>query len=428
MPEKYIISYRLIDGRNRVLFQDGKIETHEQLPNDVGRFIMLSVNDNVATDESLKEYGENFKIWCEQLKNSDLKIDYANYYSDYTAVTCVFNRFCLKFYKEHQPISTVEYEWMDKCPNYGLQYIDTKVIKKTIDAYSYDYKNQYAQCLCSDYKIPSKQGKEIFLQELDMKNLQYGYYHVKVISDNENFKKIFSFSKNNVYHYYSLKLACKYKEKFDVKFELEFDDKPNAYVYEDNDLVKLNSITRAWYNNFTKLRNDFKKQGINNRLIKHLISTAWGHLNAKNVLYKSWDEIQNENLTIGTTNEYPYKIIKYYDYGENGDYYELLKTDSPYKHNIRLKPTITAISRIMTAEIVLKDIENVVRIQTDSITFTTEKKDIINASIIEEEKTTGKLYFKNLNKYHNKTTNYKTKNYNVKDDDEDLVQSLTAFQ
>lgn len=423
MPEKYIISYRLMDGKNRVLFQDGTIKTMEKLPYDIGRFNMLTVKNNVATDEHLKEYGENFKIWCEQLKNSELEIDYSNCYNDNTAVIRVFNRFCNKFYKNHQPISTTEYEWMEKCPNYGLQYIDNKIINKTINAYSYDYKNQYAQCLCSNYKIPTKQGKEIFLKHLDPNELKYGYYHVKILSNDENFKKVFSFSKHNVYHYYSLMFVydCmkNFKDNFSVAIELIHDDKPNAYIYEDKDLVKLNTITRAWYENLTRLRSDFKKKGIDNRLLKHLISTAWGHLNSKNSLRKTWDEIQNEKLIIGTTNEYPYKIVKYVDKGDE-DYYELLRTDKPYKCDIRLKPLITAISRIMTANIVLKDIKNVVRIQTDSITFIQEKKDIINDSIIEEEKTTGKLYFKNMNKYHNKTTHYKTKNYNLNDDEDEV--------
>ncbi len=417
MPEKYIISFRLQSGQNRVYDPEtDEITTMDILPQSIGRFIMLNVDDNEASDEDLREYAKNFKEWCFQMKTSNLAIDYANCYSDYTAVTRIFNRFCLKFYKDHEEITPTEFKWQEKCSNCGMQYIKTDIKNTTLNCFSYDYKNQYGLALNSEYKISSKQGKEVILNQLpEYDKIEYGYYHVKIQSNDENFKKVFMFSKENVYHSYSLLQAMEYIDVYEMNINIELvcDGNPNAYIYEKKSLVSLKSITTAWFNNLTKLRKQFKK----NRLIKHLISSAWGHLNAKNVLYLSWEQIQERKLSIGITDNYEYKIIKYYDYGDR-EYYELLDTKKPYKHNIRLKPIITAISRIMTANISLKHIDEVVRVHTDSITFTTEHKDIESDKIVMEEKTTGLINWHHVNSYYNTTTGYKTKNF-VEDDEDD---------
>ena len=408
MPEKYIVSYRLEDGKNRVYEPEtDEITTMEKLPHDIGRFIMLNTQDNEASDEDLRKYANNFKIWSDELKNSELNILYSECYSDYTAVSRTFNRFCLKYYKDHEEITSIEYKWMEKCPNCGIQYLSSEVKNKTLNCFSYDYKSQYGLALNSRYEISTKQGKEVFLKELT-EDIEYGYYHVKITSDDENFKKMFVFSKYNVYHSYSLQQAIEYKEIYEMKINIELiqDKEPNAYLYNKNDLVSLKSITTAWYNNLTKLRKQLPK----NKLLKHLISSAWGHLNAKNYLYLEWEEIQEKKLNIGVGECYEYEIINYYDYGDR-EYYELLNTKKPYKHNIRLKPIITAISRIMTSDIVLQDINNVVRVHTDSITFTKEHKDIESEKIIIEDKTTGLINWTNVNCYKNITRDYKSKNY-----------------
>ena len=101
-----------------------------------------------------------------------------------------------------------------------------------------------------------------------------------------------------------------------------------------------------------------------NRLLKHLISSAWGYMNANNKFYKRWDEIQSEKLNIRNNDSYDYNILEYFDNGTK-EYSTLLNTKSPYKFNIRSKPWVTAIRRNMTAEIALQNTDNVVRIQTD---------------------------------------------------------------
>jgi hypothetical protein len=206
-----------------------------------------------------------------------------------------------------------------------------------------------------------------------------------------------------VYLKESLALAMKHADEYDVTIELVKDDLPNAYLYNDEDMVTLGSITSEWYDKLTGLRKKYN----DNRLLKHLIKSAWGHLNANNKIYKSMDEVLSEELDIGMTDDCDYKILKYNDYGDR-DCYELLNTKSPYKHNIRLKPWITGLARNLTASIVLQDIKHVIRVHTDSVTFT-KKQEFDDPNLIPEEKTTGKIHWLNVNKYHNITTGYKTK-------------------
>lgn len=400
----YIISYKRSDGTFQVWnSHTSNITTESILPRDIkSRFIMLSHNDNEATDEDLLEYAANFKRWAKELHDSPLKIDYSNYYSDYTAVTCVFNRFSKRNYANHEPISTTEYSWFERCANYGLQYIAEK--DTVTDTWSYDFKNQYGLILDSQTEIPTKEGTEVTLKKLP-KHLDTGFYRVAITSTNEHFRKMFAFSKHNVYLKESLEFAQTHSEKYDVQIELIQDGQPNAYVYDSNDTVSLNSITHTWFSNLTNLRKTLK----DNRLLKHLISSCWGHLNANNKIYKTWEEIEDEELSIGNSNKYDYQILKYFDYGDR-ECYELLNTKSPYKHNIRLKPWITACARNLTASIVLNDIKRVVRVQTDSVSFTREQE-FDDPNLVPEEKTTGTIHWKNVNSYKNRTTGYQTKGY-----------------
>jgi hypothetical protein len=76
-----------------------------------------------------------------------------------------------------------------------------------------------------------------------------------------------------------------------------------------------------------------------------------------------------------------------------------------------LKPWIAAMARNLTASTVLHDPTRVVRVQTDSASFTREQE-FDDPNPVPEEKTTGKIHRRNVNSYHNLTTGYKTKGHN----------------
>jgi len=97
----------------------------------------------------------------------------------------------------------------------------------------------------------------------------------------------------------------RHKKKFDIKIELVQDGSPNCYVYDAKDMVSLHSITDEWFEKLTSLRKVYPK----NRLLKHLISTAWGHMNANRTIIKSLEEIQGENIDIGKIDGHKYRFF-----------------------------------------------------------------------------------------------------------------------
>jgi hypothetical protein len=64
----------------------------------------------------------------------------------------------------------------------------------------------------------------------------------------------------------------------------------------------------------------------------------------------------------------------------------------------------------MTAEIALQNINKVVRVQTDCVSFT-EEMHFDDPNLVLEDKSTGEIYWKDVNCYWNKTNGYMTKSY-----------------
>jgi hypothetical protein len=331
---------------------------------------------------------------------------------DSTNVSTLYNYFCSKNYKNHDPILFEEYMWMKRCHLGGIQYLNPKYEDKKVKSYGYDYRGYYGMILNSKkLKIPTKHGNEVTLEELPAKysELEPGYYHVKITSDDDDFNKIFAFSKkDNVYLDISLAQAMKFKKSFNVSIELIHDGKPNAYLYDKKCMVTLNSISNEWYNKLKKVKDEFPK----NRLVKHLMSTAWSTMNQKNVISYTLDEInelvKDKNVTVGwrPTNDYIIIDENKFDNEEKTKVtkhlYVLLDSKKPVKHNIRLLPYVTAFSRNIIGEVARENLDGVVRIHTDGIVFDTEMEfnDIFEKDeLIPEDKTTGKILWTHVNKY-----------------------------
>jgi hypothetical protein len=111
-------------------------------------------------------------------------------------------------------------------------------------------------------------------------------------------------------------------------------------------------------------------------------------------IWKSEDKIINEKLDIGFGYDTEYHIQEIRA-KPTGDEYRLinLKTNI-YEYQFRLKAFLTDFGRVKIAKIALVNIDNVVRIQTDSITFDQPIKLTINNFAIDSKKT-GKFEIKN---------------------------------
>jgi hypothetical protein len=155
----------------------------------------------------------------------------------------------------------------------------------------------------------------------------------------------------------------------------------------------------------TKLKQEFPT----NPYIKGLVSATWGVISASKVLEYTLDQINEKELDVGLKNTHQYVIV-----GRNivkgEDIYELINQDSAYAFNLRLKPWVTAKSRDDMGKLALDYLDNVVRCQTDSISFD-KYIDINDTAYVLEQKTTGLIHWQNVNCYYNKTTGYKSKNY-----------------
>lgn len=406
--DEYILYYQLSNGNYRTY--DNKTKEFaecEILPEKRRTFEMLNFDDLEANDKDLKKFKDLFYRWCYQLRFKPpcegASILYSTYYCHNTAVQYTFKDLC--DFDDHEPILRIEYEWFEKCCNAGIQYLKMK--DYWVTCYGYDFKNQYGLAMNSEYKIPTKPGKEVILESLPKrKHLKPGFYHVKIECYDDDFKKLFAFSKDNVYLDIQLAFAMKHKKRFGIKINLCKLNEVNAYLYDEDDMVSLNSICSKWFDIMVALKKEFPK----NRLVKNMFSTTWSRMNQANTLIKTYKQIQEENLNAGFSEKADYLIVKHVK-TETKDYYKLLKKEKPYKFDIRFKPWITAIARLITANAILEcGVDKVVRVHTDGICLNQEFK-FSDPNLIQEGKTTGKIHWINNSCYYNKTNGHKVPGY-----------------
>ena len=282
--------------------------------------------------------------------------------------------------------------------------------------YSFDY----PKCMSSDKLfIPNKAGKEYKLKELP-KELKTGFYRVKITCKDRNFCKLFSFSKKDTYTDRSVMQALKFKDEYNVKIELNQNLKYNCYLYADEDLERGSLIFKKWFTVISGLKEKFPKNGI----VKFMGSSLYGQIEAKHEIYKTEEEVVNEKLDIGARAPHRYIVNGYKVYGIEGEknykkLYCLTDTENAREINMRLKSFLTAYCRNKTSRIctgqmrfgkdaiknVKHDLNNIIRIHTDSATFRTKQDDLNDISDLKfEDKSSGLIRWVNVCTYHNKTT------------------------
>lgn len=359
--------------------------------------------DYECTLESLKQYREDFNRWCDEIKDD---IDYKNCFGHGYAVKQVFNSKSTNIIKslDLDIINYKEFYFYEKCANSGLMSFDEAYEDIETDCYGYDYSAFYPNNLLK-INVPTKQGKRKKLKSIDYDNVQFGIYHVKITSDDKRFHKIFMFSRHNYYTHYSINYAYKYKDEFNIKFELIIDGNYNALIYDDDCLVNGKEIFGDWFNHLQKLKTKYPK----NKLIKRLFSSLWGSLCSYNKFYFEEDEIENVDVS-----EYydeaqtEYKLIKEKYIPNDSEYgyrilYHCIKSDVPYQNDLaRLKPFLVSYCRAFVGKMIMKEniLDNVIRIHTDGIVL--NKQHVfthLKYYPTPEDKTTGKIIFKNVMNY-----------------------------
>jgi len=375
--------------------KDENVREVSKLPpcKEYGQFYIQKGYD--ATDDGLRSYYIDFCEWIDQLHYNEIfSFYYATYYNHYHAVKAFYKKLG-KYQDAHEPIDVEESSWIEACPNGGLQFCKPGSYK----CHSYDFNFNYPRELASkQYSIPTKKGYTFTKKKIEEKSsdVKIGMYRCMITCDNKEFRKIFMFSKKHTYTHYSVRFAIDNKKKFNVKIEIINDGKPNAYLYKPKDCITGNEIFHNWLEVLLKLRQEFPK----NKLVKHLGSSIWGSLNKFVKTTRTEDQLSG--MSIGPQEQgYEYDIVDY-KYKANGEikYYELMKYNNIYSDNIRLKNFLTAPCRNKTANLALQDLDNVVRVHTDCVTFTKPQNISKYQHLKEESKTSGKITFVNVNNYY----------------------------
>jgi len=399
---EYIISHQLSDNKYRYIHsKTGKITISSTLPNIDRRY---QQQRGKTTEEDLIEYAKNFKQWVREMKSTKgYRINYLNYYLDSYATYNIFHMLSDINLKDMTPVSSEEYEWISKCSNSAIQYCKPGEYQ----SYGYDFKNNYPRnMISSDFHFPIRPGRSIKCMKI-ADNIRWGYYMVKIESNDDDVKKLFTFSKHNVYTKTSLDYAIKLMEMgYDITIKLDTKLEKNAYIYDKADMINGNKVFKRWYSKLSFIKKEFPK----NVLIKSIMSQLWGVLcryNEKS--YNTVNDIEKNNMwdDISMTNKTKYYIIDHIeDDDDKKDYYLLRDNEHPMKYPLgRIKPWITAYGRNKIANVCLHDIDNVVRVQTDGVCF--KKKQNFGkkyVTLIPEDKTTGLIEWANVNKWYNKKT------------------------
>jgi hypothetical protein len=276
-----------------------------------------------------------------------------------------------------------------------------------------------------DFTFSKRKGSlrtltKLQIEDGKIKNIQDGMYKVKIISDDYRFKKVFGFSRKNVYTHTSIFFAmyCIREEGYDVKIEL-IKEKNNCYIYDKKDIIRGSTVFGKWHKPLFKLKENFPK----NKLVKLITSSLWGRLVQHNKIYKTDDEIIDEDLDVVLKYDrnHDYYIRDVNQNGKGIDINELVNCRNPYYYNLaRMKPFLLAKSRSNTGRVGLQYIDDVVRICVDNVTFKKKHDDVMlefennmkkKLKLLKEDKTSGIIKWRNARCYKNFTTGYQSKHF-----------------
>ena len=331
-----------------------------------------------ASNDGLKRFADDIVKWRNEILNCKTLKKQFDYFDDSVILSSG-----KKYFKTHSSniksflrrlipkqdfdnITLTEEIYYNKCSNGGLIYHKNGLYENIT---TYDKEMFYASILSSNYfQFPTKAGQIYNFFTIPKNSFIYGIYHISVQSNDERFNKIFAFSKDNYYTHYSLNFVKYYNKEYngDIKMTV-LSNKCLKYRF-NNELKISGDIFKIWY----RVLKDLRKELPNNKLIKKIASTTWGELQQKNTIVKEENEMKNyqdygDSLNVNV-NRYFLKDFKIYS--NDQEVYTLIDLTKPiYKYQYRLKPFLTSYARWQMALLALKNIDNVVRIQTDSISY-----------------------------------------------------------
>ena len=388
---------------NYYLFNDYKLNAKESKN-------MTNEEIKMHLQLQLAKFSDDLLIWSNELVNTKSLLKSFNflekgyyksgvrfYHNSYSHIFNFYKNYGgrYKLFKDinNCQITKTEYKWFESTNNGGIVYLRQK--DEIYNCYGYDFSLNYPNLLSSrDFYFPICEGREIILDKLPEK-LTYGIYKIKfdISTITDNFKMLVKIVDSNCYTHFDINFI---KSTFPyVKFELINDGLPNCIIYDK--LISGSELFYPWLCRIRELREEFPK----NKLVKHLASKLWGCLIEGEVKYYKEHELEENNIDFTKTHCLIDMIVK-----KNGSFiYKVSKNmdGAFYKYNIRIKSFLTSYARINCSKLALENINNVVRIQTDSVVFSeplTKKQLDKFKNLKPEDKTTGEIYFEHVNLYN----------------------------
>lgn len=239
------------------------------------------------------------------------------------------------------PLEQVEAQWVSKAFKGGFMYCKPDYYE---GVHSYDFVSMYPSCMKSG-SFPIDGGEYHTLTEKPTTFYPFGIYRAEIECNHPLFK----YNPNKHYTHYDLNGV----EVLGGQIKLIIDGQPNALLYSN----RRNNL-------FTKYVNmlfEYKQKGFKGA--KLMLNILYGLLSRKTsrILH----------TTISEINIYPNEVIKHIEPLNEGHTVKLIKRDKPFMENLaRVAPFITANARLHMIQLLHKQMDIVVRIQTDGFITT----------------------------------------------------------
>jgi hypothetical protein len=366
-----------------------------------------------ANRKGLLKFRDDFNRWADELLQH--RVNYRWAYDNHAAVISRFRLHAKSLMdkwmaRPRVTIESFESEFMEKCFNGGLTYLSCK--DKTVQTYGYDWSAFYPNIMGNEnlgFQMPVSAGRLCKLETLDFDKLQYGIYRARVYCDQDvtpdyDPTSVFAFSKHGYYTHYSLILANS-RKSLKLRIQLETACEYNALLYDD--LRDTADIFGKWFQEMQSLKEKLPQ----NKLVKHLGTSLWGHLiKFERAKFIDAEEFADCDMDLfGSNSDSKYEVL-----GFDGERFELIERNKPYSYPLfaRMKPFLVSYGRdIMARFIFARKIkkQDIIRIHTDGMTLATPQDFSSFKSLngfkydgykpICEAKTTGLIRWTHVNSY-----------------------------
>ncbi len=215
-------------------------------------------------------------------------------------------------------------------------------------AYKYDICSEYPSLMASaQHKFPIGKGtlKTFSKDEFDaLKFYSFGMYHANV--HNPDYR-VFKINHKNWYTHTDLNYA---KNKLNLSITLIEDDEPNALLYASSELISGDTLFGPFVKYLFNLKKDHKE-------CKKYLNALWGALVQADICKVIDNKIYNGK-----------EIISFTPDDDGNLTFDTYVKDHLYENNFaRIKCFLLSYGRIKISNIILTNLDSVVRVHTDGL-------------------------------------------------------------